>query len=84
VFKIRSLLGDERGLQSIRNNIAIIYRQRGMLDSALFFFNQNYDYAWSHGIKDAEALALHNAASVYMDDGQWDKAVQGFKKCFEH
>lgn len=83
VLKIRALLNDQRGLQSIRNNIAIIYRERNMRDSALYFFNQNYDYAWSHGIKDAEALALHNAASIYMDDGQWQKAVSGFRQAFE-
>lgn len=80
VLKIRTLLNDQRGLQSIRNNIAIIYRERQMRDSALYFFNQNYDYAWSHGIKDAEALALHNSAAIYMDDGKWQKAVNGFKE----
>lgn len=83
VMSIRTVRKDQRGLQSIRNNIAIIYRERGMRDSALYFFNQNYDYAWSHGIKDAEGLALHNVASIYMDEEEWQQAINGFTEAAE-
>jgi tetratricopeptide (TPR) repeat protein len=65
------------------NNLALAYRSRGMLDSALALHQQALRLFQEAGDKDDEASVLANMGLIYQETGELEKAMEHYRSALK-
>src|SRR3989344_3387135 len=68
-------IGFKKGLCHAYNNIGILYDQKGMGDSAMFYYNKSLEMSTKLGNYHLQASGLSNIGFIHWSQGDYDKAL---------
>jgi two-component system sensor histidine kinase/response regulator len=65
------------------NNLAIVYRKMGLLDSSLVFYRKAYKICYSLNIKDSKAQVGNNLGKVFLEKNMLDSSYYYYHQALE-
>ena len=82
-MEIDKRIGNQLGIATALNNIAIILMNKGEYDEALEKYRQSMEIKKKLGDQRGIAQTLHNIAIIHQDKGEYDEALEKYRQSME-